>query len=98
MVIPHCHRSLLRWLMDFDPIFRSDSEKILDLYLSRRRSGNRSYSNWHTAFKKHLVRQGKKLTPIELPVDYYRKAGMQARQRNMLTGLRLSRLLKADAQ
>jgi hypothetical protein len=38
---------------------------------------------------------GEKIAPIDLPVEYYRAAGEQARKRVLAAGLRLGALLKA---
>lgn len=38
--------------------------------------------------------QGEKMTPVELPVEYYKAAGFQARKRVLAAGLRLGSLLK----
>jgi hypothetical protein len=35
-----------------------------------------------------------KMTPVELPVEYYKAAGEQARKRALAAGLRLGALLK----
>jgi hypothetical protein len=41
---------------------------------------------------------GEKMTPVDLPVEYYKAAGEQARKRVLAAGLRLGALLKAVNQ
>ena len=50
------------------------------------------------AVRKSPTGEKVKMTPVELPVEYYKKAGEQARKRVLAAGLRLGALLKTVNQ